>query len=85
MNKSTWIKNQQKKIKTFDSVTCNQDALILFTTLKYWCDKKKSISGSKLFVKPWDKTTKNIFYDYNQFEKIPPSDDFASESQSEVA
>ena len=48
--------------------------------------KHKSISGSKIFVKPWDKTSKNIFYDsYNQFEKVPQNDDFTSESQNEFA
>lgn len=31
--------------------------------------------------KPWDKPTKNIFFDYNQFEKIPQNDD--SEVQNE--
>lgn len=46
---------------------------------------QKSISGSKIFAKPWDRTSKNIFYDYNQFEKIPQNDDFATESQNEVA
>lgn len=47
--------------------------------------KQKSISGSKIFVKPWDKTSKNIFTDYNQFEKIPQNDDFTCDNQSEFA
>jgi hypothetical protein len=47
---------------------------------------KISFAGHKLFLKPWDKTTKNIFYDYNQFEKIPQNDDdFDTEIQNELA
>lgn len=34
-----------------------------------------------MFVKPWDKTS-NIFY---EFEKVPQTDDFTSESQNEFA
>lgn len=57
----------------------------LCKTLNIDVPKHKSISGSKIFVKPWDKTSKNIFFDYNQFEKIPQNDEFAAESQSEFA
>jgi hypothetical protein len=31
--------------------------------------------------KPWDKSTKGIFFDYNQFEKVPQNDD--SENRNE--